>query len=135
MMKHRKTKPLTLGLLAIGLFMASATLGCRSAAPNHEHETAIFTNPVNAPNYTERFAAAQDSAEKLSVARAAAKDEGILPRSRASWLKIWRDLVFNECAVSLELLQFMAAAPFASDVDANMLRAFGELAPETHSKQ
>lgn len=130
MKKHHKTKPLTLGLLAIGLFLATATTGCRSTAPSQK--TALFTTLANVPDYSGTFADAHDNEAKLRIACAAAKDASLPLHASAAWLKVWKDLAFSDGKVTLDLLNALAANPLASDVDANLLRAFAELAPATN---
>lgn len=121
-------KPTPLGIIMAGLALGTAIVGCRSSvAPSHV-DTAIL---AQIPNYQSAFAEADDNEAKLRIACAAAKDATLTQHARAAWLKIWKDLAFAEAKVSLELLKALATNPLATDVDANLFRAFVELAPAT----
>lgn len=128
-MKHNHTPILGI-FLASGLLSAFA--GCRSfAAPSHD-DTAIFNPAIKPRQYNAEYAAASDNSARLRIAREAASDASLTQRERANWLRTWRDLAFAEGKINLELLQALAVNPLASDVDANLLRAFAELAPATN---
>lgn len=133
MLKNHKFEPL--GIIMAGLALGSVIVGCRSsAAPSHT-DAAIFNPAVTSRRHLTDYAAAHDNADRLQIARAAALDASLTPNASAAWLMTWRDLAFAEAKITVDLLQALATTPLASDVDANLFRAFTELAPETNPRK